>query len=310
MMDELPDTPSDLVFRAGAMADWPAIAQIVAETWEDGDYIDEALWAEWVSDSEGHLIVVTRDNRVVALSKLTELSPAEWWLEGGRVDPTLRGQGIGRAMTEYILTYFRKHCHGLLRAATYSENEASIKLFRGAGFRHIGSYAKVEASARETDIRGFRRLVPANQSMTFKYLRNSPMYRANHFVENQWVMYYLTDARLGQYLADPHIYVLGWQQDYRLRGVAILFTGPSLREEMDEDTLHLGYVDAPDDTTLLAMLEGLRGIAAKRGQGKLVWKMPTGVGLERALLGVDIERVWEDDGALWLFELPMRRLGG
>lgn len=307
-MSDTPDITSNLIFRSGSMADWPTVAEIVAETWEFGDYIDEALWQEWVADSEGHVVVVTLDSQVVGFSRLGLLSPAEWWMEGGRVAPALRGRGIGQAMTDYLLAFFRKHCHGLLRAATYNKNEAAIKLIKGAGFRHVISYSKVEAGACLADIGNFRRLKPANQSMAFQYLRNSPMYRANHFVEREWVLYYLTEDRLGKYLADPQVQVLGWRTQNVLRGVEIIFTGPPRRARTDTSMLNIGFLDAPDDTTVLAMLEATRGLAAKYEYEKIAWKMPTGVGLERSFLGVDIERVWEDDGALWLFELPIQRL--
>jgi hypothetical protein len=52
------------------------------------------------------------------------------------------------------------------------------------------------------------------------------------------------------------------------------------------------------------MLNGLRGLALKRGHDRVSWKMPLGVGLEKASADCGLESQWESE--LWLFEFQKR----
>jgi GNAT superfamily N-acetyltransferase len=294
--------PPDLVFRAGALDDWPVVAEIVAETWPGGDYIDQGLWAKWAADSDAHLVVGTQDGQMVGFARLSELGEAEWLLEGLRVAPERRGQGIGRALMAHMVELFRQHGMGLLRFVASSESEMMHRLAGDLGFRHTGSYAIVELSPRPADYRSFKVLQPQNLEMVKRYLINSPMHRVNRFALRRWVPYFLTEERLHDYLADEQVQVVGWRQFDKLHGLAILFIEPP--DEHSSNPLRLGYLDALDDTTLHSMVLALCGLAAKRGHDKLAWMMPLGVGLERPLAGSGVERVRDFD--LWLFELPLR----
>ncbi len=278
---------------------------MVEHTWgEEGDYIREALWQQWAADTVGTLLVATHGEQIVGLCKVSRHGPAEWWFEGMRVHPQYRQRGIARALTEQALRWFRAHGDGLARMAIYSDNEASQRVARAFGFRHTLSYTRVEAAARPADYRNFRMMAPRNLPLIAAYLRRSPMHRINRFAEHYWKLYYLTHERLTEYLADAAVEVLGWRQLETLHGLAVLFTAaPQGYALAEDDLLYVGYLDAPDDTTLRAMLAALRGLAARRGLAKVMWMMPLGMGLER-LIGNDVQRVW--DGALMLFELPLR----
>lgn len=128
------------------------------------------------------------------------------------------------------------------------------------------------------------------------------MYRSNHFVERDWTAYFLTNDRLLEYLNDPAIDVLGWRQFDQLSGIAIVV--PYIPDQTEGNPMYVGYIDAPDDTTLQGMLEALRGIAMRKGHDRVLWRMPLSVGLERPIERTQYVREWE--GALWLFELPIR----
>lgn len=304
-MGDSAETAIELSFRPGRTEDWPQVAPIVERTWdEEGDYIREALWQQWAADTVGCLLVATRVDQIVGLCKVSQHGPAEWWFEGLRVHPQHRRQGIARALTEQALKWFRTHGSGIARMAIYSDNEPSQRLARAFGFRHTLSYTRVETNARPADYRNFRVMASGNLPLITAYLRRSPMHRVNRFAEHYWKLYYLTHDRLAAYLADAMVQVLGWRQFDALHGLAVLFTTPPPAYALaEDDLLYVGYLDAPDDTTLRAMLAALRGLALRRGLSKVMWMMPTGMGLER-LIGNDVRRVW--DGALMLFELPLR----
>jgi ribosomal protein S18 acetylase RimI-like enzyme len=302
-MDNPPSTPGKataLEFRSAAVADWAQVEPLVAQTWADGDYITESVWHDWVQD-EGYTEVALSDGRIVGLGRLVELSPAEWWLEGIRIHPELRHQGIGRAMIEHLLAIFRQKGIGLLRFVTEAKNEAMVALAGKYNFRHTNSFEWMQASAQVGDYRNFKVLGPNNLNMVHGYLRNSPMNRVNRFAEHDWVYYYLTQERLAQFLADPSVQVLGWRELDKLHGLAIVFNDPPGGD--DGDGLKIGCVDAPDDTTLKAMLTGLRGLALKENRSKAAWKAPQGVGLDQTVSAAGFET---QNVTLWLFELPLR----
>lgn len=302
-------TDSDIELRAGKPEDWAGVEPIVAQTWDGDDYIAQPLWQQWASDNQGHLVVAEKEGQIVGLCKLSNLGPAEWWLEGARVDPTLQQQGIGQQMTDHLLRWFRRYGTGILRLSTYSENEASQKLIGNFGFRHILSLRKVAAPAITEDFRNFKLLQRQNIDLVRGYLRRSPLRRVNRFIEHYWKLYFLTDERLEEHLDRPDIQVLGWRQDGMLSGLAVVMLAPPIGREPNGEVLHMGFIDALDDTTLRAMLLGLRGLAAHRGLNQVEWKMPASVGLERAVEGTGFEPQW--DGTMNLYELPLRaNLGG
>ena len=297
----------DILYRPGRTEDWPQVAPIVEQTWGGEDYITETLWQHWAEERTGRLVVAERDGQVIGLAKITRLGPAEWWLEGLRVAPEHRRQGIAHGLTAHLIEWFEKYGDGMLRLALFSENEASKKLAYAFGMRHTASYRKMVAPAKAGDYRNFRLLQPQNIDMIDRYLRRSPMYRVNRFVELDWTLYYLTSDRLASYLQSDYVQVLGWRQFGELHGLAIVFLRSlDARLSYDENSLQIGAVYAPDDTTLQAMLRALRGLAAYRGHEVAAWKMPVGVGLERATQYAGFEPEWDDDGALWLFERPLR----
>lgn len=297
-MDGSPQ-PTGLTYRPATAGDWPSIAGWIAQTWPDGDYIDEALWRRWAASPDG-VTAAEREGEIAAIFRLCKLGEAEWWLEGVRVRPDLRGQGIGRELLRFTVERFREQANGMLRFFTSSENEVMTKLAKEIGFLHRMSYTQVEAKPADVDYRNFKLLVPNNVDFAWGHLRNWAMYRANHFAERSWVAYFLTHSRLSEYLNDPRrVHVAGWANEGQFAGIAILFP------DRDSSALEVGYLAAQDDTTFRAMLEALRGLAAFRGHEKVEWKMPLGVGLERTLSTTTCERAWGEEN-LWLFELPLK----
>lgn len=291
---------TDLVFRQATTDDWPRVAEIVKESWDDGDYIDESIWQGWAtSGTPSRLEAGTQGGAIMSFAHLTELGPAEWWLEGVRVARDQRGKGYGRATLAHMLSVFTETGYGLLRFATSSQNEVMSHLAQQFGFHSLISYAPMEAPALPVDYRNFKVLQGHNLDIAYHYLRRSPMSRVNHFAEHHWTLYYMTQERLSQYLNTPAIQVLGWRQLDQLNGLAVIF--PS---DPQSGVMRLGYLDAPDDTIALAMLGAIQGIAVRRGFTSINWKMPLNVGFERRIESTQFSRRRDFD--LTLFEKPLR----
>jgi GNAT superfamily N-acetyltransferase len=295
-----PETaPTDLIYRTATADDWPRIEEIVKSTWDDGDYITEDIWRNWATAPGSRLEAATRDGVIVSFAHLAELGPAEWWIEGVRVAKEFRGQGIGRALLAHMLDVFAEVGIGLLRLATNSQNAVMARLVMEFGFHSLISYAPVEAPAMPTDFRNFRLLQAQNLDIVYRYLRRSPMNKVNHFTEHHWTMYYLTQERLSAYLNNPDIQVLGFRHLDQLNGLAIVYP-----PDPGSTAMRLGYLDGGDDTTALAMLNAIQGVAAKRGYNSITWKMPIGIGLERGIGSTQFTRRRDYD--ITLYEKPLR----
>ena len=63
-------------------------------------------------------------DEVVALGKLSHLDEGEWWLEGLRVSPSMRGRGAARIMHHYMVGQARQHADGVVRFSTAASNQA------------------------------------------------------------------------------------------------------------------------------------------------------------------------------------------
>jgi len=290
-------------FRPAEVTDWPYVQRIVEATWEGDDYLTEELWNLWVSDAQGYLAIGTIAGRVVVLGRITRIGPSEWWLEGLRVHPKGQGQGLGTALTAHLINWFKLNGDGLLRASVFSTNEPSRRLVERQGFRQIVSYRRMQAEPTSTEYHGFKLLEPQNIDLVDGYLKRSPMFRVNHFAEHYWHLEYLTRERLVQYLMDDSVEVLGWRSGDQLAGLVIIFQQAPPGRQNHPGEMDVGYLDAGDDTTVRSMVQALRGLAAARGDHLVLWKMPTGMGLDKAVgeVGMEPDPEWED-GMLLLYE--------
>src|SRR5689334_19752757 len=83
--------------RPAREEDRAAVLAFCAQTWDWGDYI-EYVWDEWLRDAQGALLVATSDGTPVGITHMRILTSQEVWLEGMRVDPAYRNQGIAKAL--------------------------------------------------------------------------------------------------------------------------------------------------------------------------------------------------------------------
>jgi GNAT superfamily N-acetyltransferase len=290
-------TPSGLKFRAARPDDWPAVEIITAGTWESGDYIDQALWEQWLADRRGQLVAGTLDDEVVVVSKLTRLAEGEWWMEGLRVHPDHRRKGFARAMNNYQVTCARQQ-GGVLRFATGSDNESVHKIAAETGFQRIARHALMSAPALPVDWRGLHTLTGEHFGVVQAYLAVSPMFQASpRLVEHHWTWRSLSDEYLAWLLETDA--VSGWDLGEGLMGLAIHAPEPEQRDE----EMRLGLVDGAHIEALTIVARAMRGLAAERGYQRVRWMLPLGDEYVMPVKVAGYEREWDDE--LWVFELQL-----
>src|SRR3972149_1024856 len=135
-----PETLYTLVCRPALPKDTPDVMELTSTIWEGEDYVPH-VWSEWLADPEGLLAVAEYGGRVVGLSKLTRLGPAEWWLEGLRVHPDFEGRGIASHLHEYLLDFWQRTGSGVIRLGTASFRKPVQHLCDRTGFRKVAEYS-------------------------------------------------------------------------------------------------------------------------------------------------------------------------
>ncbi|UCF78409.1 MAG: GNAT family N-acetyltransferase [Candidatus Eiseniibacteriota bacterium] len=136
-----------LQIRRARPSDKEAVLEFCRFTWQEhGDYIQK-VWDEWVKDRKGFFAVATLEGEPMATAKLTVLGPGEMWLEGLRVNASYRGMGTSRVMTRFLLGKARKLRAKTVRFATGEENRVSKHVGRELGFKLLGHYSIMSASA-------------------------------------------------------------------------------------------------------------------------------------------------------------------
>ncbi len=142
----------EVIVRPARPEDRDAVLAFCAHTWDGGDYIAE-VWEKWLADSNGALLIAVVSGKPVGLIHLDMLSPEEAWIEGIRVDPAQRRQGIGRILTSQALVAARERGAKVARLITDSDNIASQALVsKKFGFQRMAEVARYEAPALESGV--------------------------------------------------------------------------------------------------------------------------------------------------------------
>lgn len=189
-----------LTLRPARPEDKQRVLEITARTWgEHGDYIAE-VWDSWLADPKGELTVAEVDGVVVALAKITWQGEGQWWLEGLRVDPDRRLNGIGQAMNAYQLGQIKRWGGGMIRYATGIRNEGSHRIAEQAGFKVLARFVERVAEKLDVPVEA-QMLTRADLDAVWNITRDSDLLRAaNGAYVFEWRASRMTRERLAEYL--------------------------------------------------------------------------------------------------------------
>jgi GNAT superfamily N-acetyltransferase len=135
-----------LVVRRAREEDREAVLAFCSQTWEWGDYI-AYVWDEWLRAENGALFVATMDGHPVGIANLRMLNASEAWMEGMRVDPAFRRQGVATALSGAQVAEARRRGASIVRTLTNATNSSAIRLIERARFRRIGAFAPYQATS-------------------------------------------------------------------------------------------------------------------------------------------------------------------
>jgi len=288
---------SEVRIRVARATDKPAVESLCVQIWEGEDYVPE-VWDEWLADPHGQFVVAELEGHVAGLAKLSRLADDEWWLEGLRVDPAHRRQGIAERLQTHLVEKTRQIGRGTLRLGTHSLNEPVHCIAARTGFRRVATYRFYRADplpAAPPHPHTPTPLGEADLPSAWTLVSGSPRYRAAGGVyENFWTWENLTRERLARHLARERCW--GFEAGGGLAALALVCRAK------EEDALDVGYVDGAEGL-LVPILRGLRGLAAQLGHTEVRFKPVDEPTLVASVEAAGYERSWDRD--IWIFELQL-----
>jgi len=139
-----------VIIRQATDEDWPLIypmyAAIMAEgktyAFPEGQSLDEARpW--WMEPRPGQTVVAVSDGSIVGSAKMGANRPGRGShvaTASFLVDPACQGQGIGRALGEYVLDWCRSAGFASIQFnAVVETNGPAVRLWQSLGFAIIGT---------------------------------------------------------------------------------------------------------------------------------------------------------------------------
>lgn len=130
--------------RPARSEDREAILAFCLHTWEWGDYI-APIWDEWLYDPQGQLFVATVDGQPVGMAHVCMLNATEAWLEGLRIDPAYRQQGLATAINNALLAEAMRRGATIVRLVTEATNVAVLRVMKRTFMRQVGTFLRFRA---------------------------------------------------------------------------------------------------------------------------------------------------------------------
>lgn len=143
-----------LKFRDARARDRKAVFEFCRNTWPGyGDYI-QLVWDKWMKEKGGRFILAELDGRPVGIARVSEFSKGEVWLQGLRVDPSLRKKGIANEINLEVLRTVKRMNPRAVRFCTARSNWASRHIGEKFGFRLAARFRFFWVKARRGRVRG------------------------------------------------------------------------------------------------------------------------------------------------------------
>lgn len=234
---------ADIQIRPARAEDRAAVLSFCQDTWEWGDYI-EYIWDDWLAATDGRLFVAMVHGHPAGIVNVRMLTDTEAWLEGLRVDPQYRRQGLARALNLAALAEAMQRGAKYARLTVESDNKRSIHLAEMGHMRQVGAFALYTAepltdSEQRENVQE-RTQIASEEDLDdiIDYLNNSNVFpAAGGLYYVSFTAREITETFLRAKIAARQVYLLRrWE---RIDGLAIA----ERRFEHEQQRLSVGYID-------------------------------------------------------------------
>lgn len=274
--------------RPARSEDREAVLAFCAHTWDWGDYI-EYVWDEWLHDPQGQMFVATVDGQPVGVAHFRMLSATEAWLEGIRIDPAYRQQGLATAINNTMLAEAMRRGATVARLITESTNTAAMRAISHSFMRQVGAFVPFKAIPVTTapksqyGLETPRLATEADIDGIVEYLNASNIFPAvGGLYYLGFTAYAITDDLLETKVSAKQVYLLRrWD---RLDGLAI--AGPQQRRQGNH--LFIGYIDGTTEAISL-LAYALRRMLPALGLESVYAHVPDLMMVRDAFVGAEYE---------------------
>ncbi len=248
---------NSLYVRAARAEDKEAVLAFCQQTFSWGDYIPH-VWDRWLADTSGQLLVGVLNEQPVSVMHVA-IHGTMAWLEGMRVHPDFRRQGIARLTEAEGRAWARARGCRVARLATSIKNLAAQALLHRSGYQRIAQFNEWESDSTPGDF-SFARIATENdwQQLDAQW-RASAMYQASRALLPDWHWRWtpLDETRWRAHLRAGEV-----------RHSANAFAIIIAYDEQDWSTLSL-FALAGDEDAMSALARATRYEAAYRGYPRL-----------------------------------------
>lgn len=277
--------PNQPLVRVARAEDKDAVIAFCQHTFSWGDYIAE-VWEHWLTDPNGQLFVGVANDQPISLMHVALIGEMAW-LEGMRVHPDFRRQGIARVVETEGRAWARARGCRVARLATSIKNLAAQALLGLNGYRRAAQFNEWKSEPAPAD---FSRAHIATEN---DLPHVSALWRAHapHPLapDRYWRWTPLDDAR--------------WRAHLRAGEVRRAPNGLALLLAFDErewSSLML-HALAGDEATMSALAQAARNEAAYRGYAQLEAQIADHPVTNRALEHAG----WTRDGGMFVYEIEL-----
>jgi GNAT superfamily N-acetyltransferase len=281
--------PNQTFVRAARAHDRAAVVAFCQNTFSWGDYIAD-VWERWLTDANGQLLVGIVDDQPVSLMHVA-IHGERAWLEGMRVHPDFRRQGIAREVEAEGRAWARVRGCRVARLATSTKNVAAQGMLSAIGYRRAAQFNEWESEPAPDDF-SFARVATENDWARASALWDaSESCAASHSIipDRHWHWTPVDETR--------------WREHLRAGEVRLAPNGLALLlafEERDWSGMSLIAL-AGDEETMSALARAARGEAAYRGYPRLEVEIADHPTANRALERAGFTR----GGGMFIYEIEL-----
>lgn len=255
-----------LTLRDARPGDRKSVLEFCRNTWPGyGDFIPR-VWPEWIKARRGRFIVAELDDAPVGIAKITDFGNGRLWLEGLRVDPKHRGEGIADALNREVVRTLERFRPSKVRFCTGVTNRASRHIGQKYGFEIVARFRYYWVRARAGRVRG----EPAGRRLAsdiFDFIAGSRFTGlSSGLISEGWVFKELDRAMIDGYLSRRQVRII--KRAGELKGVAIYPL------EKNDGSITMGYVDG-DDRSVKTLARDCRYLGKLRGDEFCSVAVPT-----------------------------------
>ncbi len=178
-------------------------------TWPGGDYIPE-VWDDWLRDKRGRLVVAATKTGPVGIAHAWFQSKRLAWLEGVRVHPSYRGQGLAGRLNKALTGFAARQGATTARLCTGSQNSASRRHLDKTGFKLLLRFQRLESHRPlRNKPRSVVRLRKHNPRVWQWITAQLEFKQFHQMYSDGWTWYPLTSSALAKFLSQRGIISTG-----------------------------------------------------------------------------------------------------